>query len=132
MSKSYGNVLDIFADAKAQRKQIMRIVTDSRPMEAPKPPETDHLFQLYSLLVGDDERDEMAALYRRGGFGYGQVKKAIADAAERYFADVRARRDDLVAHPDQVRAILADGAARARRKASEVLLRAQRACGLKG
>lgn len=132
MSKSYGNVLDIFADAKAQRKQIMRIVTDSRPMDQPKDPETDHLFQLYSLLAGEPERNEMADLYRRGGFGYGQVKKAIADTAELYFAEVRARRDDLAARPQRVQEILADGAARARRKASEVLLRAQQACGLKG
>ncbi len=35
------------------------------------------------------ERDEMAALYRRGGFGYGEVKKALADAAERFFAEPR-------------------------------------------
>ena len=53
----------------------------------------------------------MAALYRRGGFGYGEVKKALADAAERFFAVPRARRAELAAEPDRVREILADGAA---------------------
>jgi tryptophanyl-tRNA synthetase len=73
----------------------------------------------------------MAAKYRRGGFGYGEVKKALADLAVDYFAEARNRRHELEAHPEQVREILADGAARARKKAADVLLRAQRACGVK-
>lgn len=130
MSKSYNNTLEVFDDPKAQRKKIMRIVTDSRAMEAPKEPETDHLFQLYSLVATDPEREAMAAMYRRGGFGYGEVKKAVADAAERFFAVPRAKRAELAADPNKIREILADGAARARRKAEEVLQRARRACGL--
>jgi tryptophanyl-tRNA synthetase len=130
MSKSYNNTLEVFDDPKPQRKKIMRIVTDSRPMESPKEPENDYLFQLYSLVATDAERESMAALYRRGGFGYGEVKKAVADAAERFFAEPRARRAELAADPNKIREILADGAARARRKAEEVLQRAQRACGL--
>src|SRR5262249_15146980 len=121
MSKSYNNTLEIFEDPKAQRKKIMRIVTDSRPMEEPKEPESDHLLQLYSLVATPEERDAMAATYRRGGFGYGEVKKALADAAERFFAEPRARRAELAAHPERVREILAHGAATARKKATEVL-----------
>src|SRR5262245_59764749 len=74
MSKTYNNMLAVFEDAKAQRKQIMRIVTDSRPMEEPKEPAGDVLYDLYSLVAADADRDAMAALYRRGGFGYGEVK----------------------------------------------------------
>lgn len=131
MSKSYGNTIELFEDLKPQRKKIMRIQTDSRPMEEPKDPEGDHLFQLYSLFASEEDLAEMAATYRRGGFGYGAVKKAIADASEAYFAEARARRESLVSQPEKVNEILADGASRARKKASEVLLRAQQACGLK-
>lgn len=131
MSKSYNNTLELFEDPKQQRKKIMRIVTDSRPMEEPKTPETDHLFQLYSLVATDEERESMAALYRRGGFGYGEVKKALADAAERYFAEPRARRAELAVQEAKVREILSDGAARARKQAGGVLRRAQAACGVK-
>jgi tryptophanyl-tRNA synthetase len=131
MSKSYNNTLEIFDDPKAQRKKIMRIQTDSRPMEEPKEPDSDHLYQLYSLFVDDAKRQAMAELYRRGGFGYGEVKKALADEAEGYFAEFRAKREDLAAHPERVKEILADGASRARKQADAVLLRAQRACGLK-
>ncbi len=130
MSKSYNNTLEIFEDPKAQRKKIMRITTDSRAMDEPKDPDTDHLYQLYSLVATDHERKAMAEMYRRGGFGYGDVKKALADAAERYFAEPRARRAELANEPQRLREILADGALRARKKASQVLKRAKQACGL--
>lgn len=130
MSKSYGNVLELFEEPKLLRKQIMRIVTDSRPMDQPKEPATDHLFQLFSLFADDAQREAMAAMYRRGGFGYGEVKKALADLATEYFAPARDRRKQLESHPERVREILGDGAAMARRKAAEVLRRAQRACGI--
>lgn len=131
MSKSYNNTIEIFEDPKSVRRKAMRIVTDSRPLEEPKIPETDHLFQLYSLFVGDAEREAMAARYRAGGFGYGEVKKALADAAEGYFAEARARRQELAAHPQRVREILGDGAQRARARAQQTLRRAQEACGVK-
>ena len=132
MSKSYDNTLAVFEDAKAQRKQIMRIVTDSRPMDQPKEPESDLLFQLYLLVATEAQREEMAATYRRGGFGYGDVKKALSDAAEAFFGEARAQRDDWASRPDDVREILSSGAAFARKKASEILRRAQDACGLRG
>ncbi|MBN1588057.1 MAG: tryptophan--tRNA ligase [Pirellulales bacterium] len=131
MSKSYGNTLEVFEEPSVLRKQIMRIKTDSRPMEEPKAPDTDHLFQLYSLFAADDAREEMAAMYRRGGFGYGEVKKRLAEVAIEHFAESRTRRAEFEAQPDRVHQILGDGAARARKKANEVLQRAQTACGVK-
>jgi len=130
MSKSYDNTIELFEPPKALRKKIMRIKTDSRPMEEPKEPEGDHLYQLYSLFADEAEQQEMAALYRRGGFGYGEIKKALADKAEEFIAEARERREKLAAQPDEVHEVLADGARRAREKASEVLGRAQQACGV--
>jgi tryptophanyl-tRNA synthetase len=130
MSKSYNNTIEIFEPAASARKKIMRIKTDTRPVDQPKEPDQDHLFQLYSLMASDEQRAEMAALYRRGGFGYGTVKTALADLADAYFAAARQRREELEADPDRVRQILWDGAQRARRKAAEVLARVQQACGI--
>ena len=131
MSKSYNNTLPLFGDVKKIRKQIMRITTDSRPMEEPKDPNEDHLFQLYQLFAGEAEVEAMAAMYRRGGFGYGDVKKAVAEASESYFAEAREKRVELEANLDHVHAVLRDGAEKARAAAAEVLARAQRACGLR-
>jgi tryptophanyl-tRNA synthetase len=132
MSKSYENTIEIFESVKAMRKKVMRMTTDSRAMEDPKDPDSDHLFELYSCFANEAAREEMAALYRRGGFGYGEVKKAIAEAADEFFAEARARREDLTAQLDVVVEVLANGAHRARQKAGEVLARAQEACGVKG
>ena len=131
VSKSYDNTIELFEPVKSMRKKVMRIPTDSRPMEDPKEPDDDLLYQLYSLFVDQAARDDMASTYRQGGFGYGDIKKALADAAEAYFAPARERREALAADPDRVHQILGDGAQLARKKAGDVLERAQQACGLK-
>jgi len=129
MSKSYDNTLAIFEDPKAQRKKIMRIATDSRPMDQPKEPEGDTLFDLLKLVGTPTEVDEVAAIDRRGQFGYGDIKKRLADASERYFAEARDRRAALEQNSEFVLQVLAEGADRARQVAAKVLYRAQQACG---
>ncbi len=131
MSKSYNNTLAIFEDPKSQRKQIMRIATDSRPMDQPKEPNGDTLFDLLKLVAQPSEIEEVAAIYRRGGFGYGDIKKRLADAAESYFSTARAKRAELEAKPDWVLSVLESGAQRARDVAGKVLARVQEACGTK-
>ena len=130
MSKSYGNTIEIFDSAKVMRKKIMRIQTDSRPMDEPKEPDEDHLYQLYSLFATEEQREELAAKYRRGGFGYGEVKKALADIAEAYFAPARERRAELEGDVDRVQSILKEGASKARKQAAGVLARVKQACGI--
>jgi len=130
MSKSYENTIEVFEEPGPLKKKIMRITTDSRPVEEPKDPEGDHLFDLYRLLATPEETAAMAERYRGGGFGYGEVKKALLAAAEEFFALARERRAALLADRGRVAEILADGAARARGRAGEVLARARQACGL--
>jgi tryptophanyl-tRNA synthetase len=130
MSKSYNNTLGLFEPAKELRKKIMRISTDSRPMEDPKDPETDHLYQLFRLFATPEQTEEMRAMYLKGGFGYGEVKKRLADAADHYLAPARVRREELENHPEKVDAILQAGATKARERARAVLQRAHKACGL--
>jgi tryptophanyl-tRNA synthetase len=72
----------------------------------------------------------MEALYRRGGFGYGEVKKALADAADRFFAAARQRRAEIEKDPAWVDRVLQDGAAKARATAAKVLDRVKKACGI--
>jgi tryptophanyl-tRNA synthetase len=131
MSKSYGNTLGMFEDAKELRKKIMRISTDSRPMEDAKDPDTDHLYQLYSLFATHEQREEVRAMYLRGGFGYGEIKKRLADAADVFLQPLRERRAALVSDPQSVDAALNAGAQRAKAVAAGVLNRVQKACGLK-
>jgi tryptophanyl-tRNA synthetase len=81
-------------------------------------------------MASPSEVESLAALYRRGGFGYGDVKKLLADAAEAFFAKAWERRAKYESDAGQVEAILKAGAERAREVASRVLSRAEQACGL--
>jgi len=130
MSKSYGNTVEIFGDPKETRARIMRIVTDSTPLEAPKDPATCTVFALFRLFADEQDRRAMEERYRAGGFGYGQAKKALAERLEAYFAPMRRRREELAREPDRVEAVLRAGAERARAEARATLRRARRAVGL--
>ncbi|QDT54508.1 Tryptophan--tRNA ligase [Caulifigura coniformis] len=130
MSKSYGNTVEIFEEPKKLRKKIMSIKTDSTPVEAPKNPDTCPVFTLYKLFSTQAEQDALAARYREGGMGYGEAKQSLYEKADAWFAPARERRADLASRPDDVHAILSDGAARARSKVRDVLARAQAACGV--
>jgi tryptophanyl-tRNA synthetase len=130
MSKSYGNEIPIFMDAKAQRKLVMRIVTDSRQPDEPKDPSTDNLFRIYEHFGTADDVASVRARYESGGIGYGEVKDMLATALEERFGEPRARYEDLMAHRDRIDEILADGSARARKIARATLDGVRQAIGL--
>jgi tryptophanyl-tRNA synthetase len=130
MSKSYGNTLPIFGEEKPLRKLIMRIITDSTPVEEPKPTDDSTLLALYKLFAGEADYATMVADHQRGGTGYGDFKKRLADAYWDYFAEMRQKRVEILADPGYVDAVLADGAAKAREEAAKVLDRVRRAVGL--
>ena len=114
MSKSYGNAIDIFEEPKKLRKKIMSIKTDSTPVEAPKDPDRDSVFALYSLFATPAEQQALAERYRAGGMGYGEAKQTLYEAATAYFAPARARREELASDPHAVENILKAGAEKAR------------------
>jgi tryptophanyl-tRNA synthetase len=130
MSKSYGNTVEIFLPEKPLKKRVMGIVTDSTPLEAPKDPEGSTIVELYRLVASPDEVAEMEADFRRGGVGYGDLKKRLLGALWTYFEPMRERREVLAARPDDVRDILADGARRATAIADGVMDRVRSAVGL--
>ncbi len=130
MSKSYGNTIDIFDDPGAILKKCKKIVTDSKPVEAPKDPDDDHLFPLWRLFAPEVEVAEVAGRYRAGGIGYGEVKIRLAEHISNRFAEARGRRADLVAHPGRVLEVRRAAADRARKAARVVLDRARAACGV--
>ncbi|MBM4164066.1 MAG: tryptophan--tRNA ligase [Lentisphaerae bacterium] len=130
MSKSYGNTIELFGDLKETRGRIMKIVTDSTPLEAPKNPDTCTIFALYKLFVCETDRDALAQLYRAGGMGYGHAKKALFEAFEATFAPFRKRRDELAADRGYVEGVLRLGAEKARAEARQTLDRARAAVGI--
>jgi len=77
MSKSKGNIINIFLEDKKLRKQIMKIQTDSTALEDPKNPDACNLFSLYKLLASKEQVEEMREKYLAGNYGYGHAKQAF-------------------------------------------------------
>jgi tryptophanyl-tRNA synthetase len=129
MSKSYGNVIDVFLPEKKLRKQVMGIVTDSTPMEEPKDPDTCNAFALYSLLANPGQVAEMRKNYEGGNYGYGHAKQALFELILEEFKDDRKRFDSLMENPAEIERLLLEGAKKAQPVANDVLARLKSAIG---
>ena len=131
MSKSYNNTIDIFGEEKDIKKRIMSIVMDSRGRDEPKPDaEQNNAMQILKLVADEGFYTQTLEALRAGGFGYGDLKKALFERYWEHFAPARARRAELVANPDYVEQVLREGAEKARSIARVVNRRARKACGL--
>jgi tryptophanyl-tRNA synthetase len=131
MSKSYGNTIEIFGQEKALRKKVMSLVMDSRTPQEPKPDADKNLaIQLLKLVAAPAVAQEYEDRLRAGGLGYGDLKQVLFEQYWDYFAAARQKRAQLLANLDYVHQVLAEGAAKARAKAQEVLKRARRASGV--
>lgn len=131
MSKSYANTLPIFGEEKPLKKLLMKIPTDSTPVDAPKPTGDSTILALYKLFASGADYQTMVADHERGGVGYGDFKKRLADAYWEFFASMRERRLEVLANPGYVDRVLAEGAERARCEAAKVLDRVRHAVGLR-
>lgn len=134
MSKSYGNLIPLFESGKKLRKLVGQIVTDSTPLGQPLDPAKCNVFALLKLFLGEAEQAEVAGYYAAGArdgqpFGYGHAKMLLADKIDAHFAAARERREHFLRHPDEVEAVLARSAARARPLARATLDRCRRAVG---
>ncbi len=131
MSKSYDNTIGIFEPEESIRKKIMRIVTDSTPVEEPKDPDKCNVFALLKLVASPDELTEWENKYRSGGMGYSEAKKRLAELMIDYFKPFRQKRAELENDIAYVKEVLANGAKRARTVAAETLAEALKAVGLR-
>jgi len=129
MSKSYRNFIDIFLPEKELRKVVMSIVTDSTPLEAPKNPDTDNVYKLYSLLASDEEKATMRQNYLGGNYGYGHAKQAFYELILKTFAKEREVFNHYMSHPDELEAKLVVGEQKARDIAHRTLDRVRRKLG---
>ncbi|MDX2246922.1 MAG: tryptophan--tRNA ligase [Bacteroidia bacterium] len=129
MSKSRNNTIVIFDNDKELKKQVMNIVTDSTPLEAPKNPDTCNVFALYKLLASPEQTAEMRENYLRGGYGYGHAKKALLELIMTQFEKERAMFNHYMNNLPEVDKKLAEGAAKARAVAKPVLTRVRERMG---
>ena len=130
MSKSYGNTIPLFGSRKETRSAVMRVVTDSRPIEEPKDPEGIVVYQILRAVASEEDVARVGEGFREGRMGYGDAKKILFESLWGHFEPFRERREQLERNPDEVEEILRDGARRAREAAAGTLDRARQAVGL--
>jgi tryptophanyl-tRNA synthetase len=129
MSKSKGNIINIFETDKVLRKNIMRIETDSKGLEEPKDPSTCNIFKLYQLLGSPAQIEDLKTKYLAGNVGYGHAKQALFDLVCKKFAKERESYNYFITHLDEVEQILQEGAKKASAVANEVLQRVRTKIG---
>ena len=113
MSKSYGNTIDMFGDAKTIKKQVMGVVTDSKGLDDVKDPTTCNIYKLCELFMNQDELAELRQRYATPGEGYGHFKMSLLDKINEHFEPYAQRREELLNNPKEVHEILAFGAEKA-------------------
>jgi tryptophanyl-tRNA synthetase len=129
MSKSYGNIIDIFLPEKELLKQVKTIVTDSTPLEQPKNPDTDNVFALYTLMASPDQREALRAKYLAGNFGYGHAKQELYELIRQRYATQREAFAFYMSNPVELDRKLEQGEEKARGIAVEVLERVRKVLG---
>ncbi|CAM3846317.1 tryptophan--tRNA ligase [Flavobacterium branchiophilum] len=123
MSKSRGNIINIFLNDKALRKQIMSIETDSTPLEAPKDPQTCKIFAIYKLLANESQINDMLLKYQNlhQDFGYGHAKQALYDLIIEQFKTQRQLYNYYMSNLNEIDHVLQIGAQKAQKVALSVL-----------
>lgn len=129
MSKSYGNIVDIFLPEKELLKQIKTIVSDSTPLEAPKNPDTDNTYAIYSLLASEEQKQSLREKYLAGNFGYGHAKQELYELILQKYSKEREAFNFYMSNPVELDRKLEQGEAKARIIAHEVLHRVRKKLG---
>ena len=129
MSKSKGNIIDIFEHEKTLKKAVKSIISDSKTLEEPKDPETDVTFMLYALLAAPAEVETMRQHYLAGNYGYGHAKQALFDLIVSKFAKERELFNYYMNNQPELDARLLEGANKARNIGSKVLARVRERLG---
>ena len=129
MSKTYENTIDIFADEKSLKKQIMSIVTDSKGLDDKKNPETCNVFKIFKLIASEVEVKEMEKKYTEGGYGYGHAKTHLLNLILELYSDERKLYSELIQNKDHLFNILEKGERKAKIIAEEVLVRVRSRLG---
>ena len=130
MSKSRGNIINIFLPEKELKKQIMGIETDSTPLEDPKNPDTDKVFAIYSLVATPEQTETLRQKYLAGNFGYGHAKTELLNLILERFSKERELFTYYMQNLEELDAKLLEGAEKTRKIAAETLKRVRESLGM--
>lgn len=130
MSKSYDNVIPMFAPSNVLKKTVMRIVTDSRRPEEPKDPESDNVFAVYRHFAPPEEVERRRQRYVKGGLAYSEIKGELYELLEATFGEARNKYNALMSDWEYLEQVLLQGAEKARKLSKPMLEKIRAAVGV--
>ena len=130
MSKSRGNIINIFLPEKELKKQVMSIETDSTPLEEPKNPDTCKVFTIYSLIATENKTQALREKYLAGNFGYGHAKTELLNLILETYAKEREIFAYYMGNLPELEKKLQEGAEKTKKVAQETLQRVRKSLGM--
>jgi tryptophanyl-tRNA synthetase len=130
MSKSKGNVIELFEPEDSIRKKVMSIKTDSKGVEDKKDPEADNVFA-YHKLFSASMLGELKQRYEKGGIGYKESKEILFANMMAYLKPMRKEYEKLIKNEKYLNKVLNAGAKKAREVAEEKMVKVRKAIGVR-
>ena len=134
MSKSYGNTIPIFPAAGMTEKQIFKNYFSEHQNGQQRGRRSEgcerHADDALPACSMREAAAEFEPIYVRGGVGYGEIKKRLADAYAARFVPLAEKRKEIAGSEAYVEGVLEEGAKRARAVAAEVMADARDAAGI--
>ncbi len=130
MSKSYNNIIPLFATDSEIEKAVMSIPTDSKGVDDPKDPEADTVFKLHTLVTPAETLENLRARYEDGGIGYKESKDILVDSLKKFIGPMRERRAEWASKMDEVQKVVEEGGKRMRKVVHEKMVEVREKTGL--
>jgi tryptophanyl-tRNA synthetase len=130
MSKSYDNTIPLFAPREQLKKLIANIVTDSRAPGEPKDTSGSALFEIYQAFASPEETEALRRAFA-AGISWGEAKERLLERIDQEIAPMRQTYQRLMDHPEQVEALLLEGARKARALAAPRMQSLRQAVGIR-
>ena len=130
MSKSYDNVIPLFATYEEIKKAVMSIPTDSKGVDESKNPDESNIFAIHKLLLNSSEKEALALRYKNGGLGYKEAKEGLIASLEAFIKPIREKRAMLSGDLETVFDILKEGGKRAGMRAEKKMEEVRKAVGV--
>lgn len=124
MGKSFNNDIKISDTAEDTSKKVMTAITDRsrlRKDDLGHPDECEVAFKYWKIFGSEEEVQTVRSECEQGLRGCAQCKRQLGEKINETFAQIRERRKYYEEHPEIVEKIIAEGSAKAREKAREVL-----------
>ncbi len=130
MSKSYNNVIELFASAEDRQKSINKIVTDSSAPEDKKEVAGTPLLAIFQLVSTPEEATAFQTELEQGQIGWGDAKKSLGEKMDERFGAMTSMYNDYMSRPDDLRALLRQGADKVRPIAQETIANLRKTMGI--